>query len=270
MKLLLLAAIGAVLGGSPALAADLSTNPFAKAPASTTPVHNWGGWYVGVTAGGVWGKSNVGTSVFDGGGNLNATPADRAIAAAGTGNLKSDGFTAGGVIGYNHQVDRWLFGVEADASVFNTRQSRAFSGPIGLSVISTNQSVATDWLFTLRPRVGVTFDQTLFYLTGGLALTEMKYSGGFSDNLGQSGATGFSRTKAGWTAGVGVEHAFAPNWTAKVEYIYTDFGKQSSAGPLFLGLAPTPSTIVQDVDLKSSTVRGGVNYHFGGPPIARY
>lgn len=270
MKPLLLAVIIAALGGHSAHAADVSNNLLVKAPSSASPAYNWGGWYAGVAAGGTWGTSNIGTSVFDGAGNINATAADRAIASAGTAQLKPDGFTAGGVIGYNHQVDRWLFGVEADAAYFNAKSSRSFTGPIGLSVVSSSEAVSTDWLFTLRPRVGYAVDNTLFYVTGGLALTDVKFGSGFADNLGHTAGTSFTKTKAGWTAGAGVEHAFAPNWTAKVEYIYTDFGKQSAAGPLFLGLAPTPSAIAQDVDLKSSTVRGGVNYHFGGPPIARY
>ena len=33
-----------------------------------------------------------------------------------------------------------------------------------------------------------------------------------------------SATQVGWTAGGGIEFAFTPNWTAKVEYLYVDFG----------------------------------------------
>ena len=45
-----------------------------------------------------------------------------------------------------------------------------------------------------------------------------------------TGAAGFSPatgnfqgiTKFGWTAGAGVEVAFTPNWSAKVEYLFID------------------------------------------------
>jgi outer membrane immunogenic protein len=30
--------------------------------------------------------------------------------------------------------------------------------------------------------------------------------------------------QAGWTAGAGIEWAFADNWTAKVEYLFVDIG----------------------------------------------
>lgn len=271
MKSLLLAAVIAVSGAAPVLAADQPARALTKAPSASDPAYNWGGWYVGVNAGGSWGRSDISNS-FGNGNGVMPTPNQQAIAATGSTTLKPDGFTAGGQLGYNHQVDRWLFGVEADASFFGARQSRTVVSPfpIGISSFATSNSVTTDWLFTLRPRVGFAVDRTLFYATGGLALTELKYNASFADGLSQAEAAGFTKTKAGWTAGLGIEHAFTNNWSAKVEYLYTDFGRQSVVGPIYLGQSPTTSIITRDVDLKAHTLRGGLNYHFGGSPVARY
>jgi outer membrane immunogenic protein len=269
MKTFLLAAVMAGLGAASAGAADLPSRVWTKAPAATDPTYNWGGWYAGGNVGGAWGHSDVGSAFVNG-----AAPIanQQAAIAAGSPRLDPDGFTGGGQVGYNYQVDRWLFGVEADANYFGLKQSRAVAGtfPVGVGTFTSTNSVTTDWLVTLRPRVGYAVDRTLFYATGGLALTEMKYGTTFTDSTGANEAAGFSKTQAGWTAGAGVEHAFTNNWSAKVEYLYTDFGKQSVSGPLLAGPTPTGASIAHDADLKTNTVRGGLNYHFGGPSVARY
>jgi outer membrane immunogenic protein len=269
MKFPWLAAIVAASGAASAGAADLPSHGWTKAPAVADTTYNWGGWYVGGNAGGVWGRSDVSSAFINGTAPI---ANQQAAAAAGSPGLKSDGFTGGGQVGYNHQVDRWLFGVEADVSYLGLRQSRNATAPFPVSVgtFSTSNAVTADWLMTLRPRVGYAVDRTLFYATGGLALTEMKYSGSFADTTGANEAASFSRTVAGWTAGAGVEHAFTDNWSAKVEYLYADFGKQSVASPVLAGQTPTAAIVNQGADLKTNTLRGGLNYHFGGAPVARY
>lgn len=268
MKTLWLAAILAASGAASAAAADLSARILTKAPAADAAGYNWGGWYAGGNLGGSWGRSNV-SDVFING----ATPiANQQAAATATPRLSPDGFTGGGQVGYNHQVDRWLFGVEADANYFGLRQTRSVTAPfpVGVGAFTTSNAVTADWLVTLRPRVGYTIDRTLLYATGGLALTELQFGTSYSDSTGQSEAASASKIAAGWTAGAGIEHAFVGNWSAKVEYLYSDFGKQSVSGPVFSGPATPTGIITRDVDLKTNTVRGGLNYHFGGPSVARY
>ena len=268
MKTLVLAAVLAASGAASAAAADLPARVWTKAPAVTDSNYNWGGWYVGGNAGGAWGRSEAASAFVNG----TAPIANQQAVSAASPQLDPDGFTAGGQVGYNHQVDRWLFGVEADASYFGLKQARSVTAPapIGISSFTTTNSVTTDWLVSVRPRVGYAVDRTLFYATGGLALTEVKFGSSFTDTTGQSEAARFSKTAVGWTAGAGVEHVFTNNWSAKVEYLYSDFGKQSATGPVFAGGNVTPSIIAHDIDLKTNTVRGGLNYHFGGPSVARY
>ena len=268
MKSLVLAAVIAASGAASAAAADLPARVWTKAPAAAEANVNWGGWYVGGNAGGAWGRSEASSAFVNG----TAPIANQQAVSAASPSLDPNGFTGGGQVGYNHQVDRWLFGVEADANYFGLKQTRSVTAPspIGNSNFTTTNSVTTDWLVTVRPRVGYAVDRTLFYATGGLALTEVKFGSSFSDSTGQNEAARFSKTVAGWTAGAGVEHAFTNNWSAKVEYLYADFGKQSTSGPVFAGQASTASIIAHDIDLKTNTVRGGLNYHFGGPSVARY
>jgi outer membrane immunogenic protein len=55
----------------------------------------------------------------------------------------------------------------------------------------------------------------------------------------------------GWTVGGGIEYAFAPNWSAKLEYLFVDLGDK--VYPL-----GTPDR----VDVQTHLVRAGLNYRF--------
>lgn len=215
-----------------------------------------------------WGRSG-GSDAFV---NGTAPIANQQAIAAVSPRLSPEGFTGGGQIGYNYQVDRWLFGIEADTSYIGLRQGHSVTAPfpVGTGSFTMGNEVSTDWMVTVRPRVGYAVDRTLFYATGGLALTELNFASSFADTTGHSALAGLSKTKAGWTAGAGIEHALTNNWSAKIEYLYSDFGKTSVSAPVTTATGATAGVVTRDVDLKINTVRGGLNYHFGGSPIPRY
>ena len=97
----------------------------------------------------------------------------------------------------------------------------------------------------------------LFYVTGGLAY------GGFNSNEtftfgAATSINNFNTTRAGWTVGGGIEGSLGNNWSAKLEYLYMDFGTFNGA---FIGVAPfTP--IALSTHVTDNIVRVGVNYHF--------
>jgi outer membrane immunogenic protein len=99
----------------------------------------------------------------------------------------------------------------------------------------------------MRGRVGYAFGRWLPYITGG----------GAWGNVYLAGPGGsVSKTKGGWTAGAGVEWAFAGPWTAKVEYLYVDLGT-ATCGAASCGFATDAS-----VSMKANLMRLGVNYRF--------
>ena len=69
----------------------------------------------------------------------------------------------------------------------------------------------------------------------------------------------------GYAVGAGLEYMFAPNWSAKAEYQYYNFGSARFAAPT--ALIPTGSFTTDDHVLKA-----GVNYRFNwsGPVVSRY
>jgi outer membrane immunogenic protein len=68
----------------------------------------------------------------------------------------------------------------------------------------------------------------------------------------------------------------APKWSVKAEYLFVDLGKSSYtqnclvAANCTTGL-PAPGGLYQtDLHNRYNIARVGVNYHFGGPVVAKY
>ncbi|HEV2154127.1 outer membrane protein [Bradyrhizobium sp.] len=143
--------------------------------------------------------------------------------------VKPAGFVGGIQAGYNFQTGPWVFGVEGDiqaAGADDTFAPWKFSNP---------------WFGTLRGRAGYTFSNVMVYGTAGLAFGELR---------AQTFGWTESHTSAGWTIGAGAEVGFAPNWSAKLEYLYIDLSTSQFA---ITGVSNGYS---------ASVVRAGVNYHF--------
>jgi len=281
MRRLIAVMIATMAASGSALAADMAV----KAPVKALPPPCvWCGWYIGGNAGWVGSASNTVTNFGTDqsiGGLGNAVNVIGSIPQAFR--LRDNGFIGGGQVGYNWQTANWVFGLEADIDGASAKSSATFVFPgSALSVpLATNYSRELDWLATFRGRVGVAVAPTfLLYATGGLAVGETKLSNQFvcptcapPSNTQAGTAATSDQTRAGWTVGAGGEWMFAPNWSAKVEYLYVDLGRQSSTinyvyGPG--GALVFNSTLTSSVRNTENIARVGVNYHFGGPIVARY
>jgi outer membrane immunogenic protein len=249
MKKILLTTIGlAALGMAPAIAADLPARAYTKAPAAVAPIYNWTGFFVGAEGGGGWGKDDW---------NL---PLAGGIHAAGT---SISGATAGGVIGYNWQMpSNVVLGIEGN---LDWADLKATSTCISNTTLNCRSKL--DAMYTVTGRLGYAFSSVLLYVKGGGAWTTDK-SNVFvaaTGTLLESAST----TRDGWTVGAGLEYMFLPNWSAKVEYDYYDFGNKTTA--LVTPAGATLDTI--NSKLTVNTVKAGINYHFnlgGGPLVAKY
>jgi len=201
-----------------AAAADLSVAPLYKAPPppQAVPVYNWTGFYIGANGGGAWGRSFWDSS---------------------NDHINLSGGLVGGTAGYNWQFGKVVTGLEGDVDWANS-----WAGcPSGCTTSDT-------WLGTLRGRFGYAFDWVLPYVTGGLAVGDIRAT--------TPGFPGASTTNAGWTVGGGLEFALPGNWSAKAEYLHTDLGR-FNCGANCDGL-PT-----DNVSMHDNIVRAGINYRFG-------
>jgi len=234
------AALG-ILCAPSAFAADMSLKAVRAAPAA----YNWTGFYAGVNVGGVWGSADTVAA-------LNPNNFAQSIITAGTADLTASGFTGGGQVGYNWQFNNIVTGLEADFNYTGLSTSR--SAPTPPFVNQVDQSFRSRWLATVRGRLGVAWDRTMIYGTGGLAVADVD----LSDVTGFGFFTASShKTRAGWTVGGGAEWAFAPKWSVKAEYLYVDLGTVSI--DFFQNLFPQSSF---NHRITESVGRLGLNYRF--------
>jgi outer membrane immunogenic protein len=265
--------VSALVGVTAASAADLPARTYTKAPVYVDPGFNWSGFYLGGNIGYSWGNAN------------NSETLSRLNTGVGldTGTASNDvnGVIGGGQFGYNWQMSNWLFGLETDIQGSGERGSSIFTcvtcADNGSNITST-LTQKLDWFGTARARAGILATPTLLlYGTGGFAYGEVK-TGGSVSGTNPSGAAvttafpGTSSTRAGWTAGAGVEGRIVGNWTWKLEYLYMDLGTVS-AGPIATGIlmpVRTAGGLSYSSHFTDNIVRVGINYLFNAPMASRY
>jgi outer membrane immunogenic protein len=248
-------------GSITAAAADL---PMKASPPPAPAVYSWTGCYVGANGGGGASSSNFVTTVGPGG---HLIPADAAVVSAdGTGSMNSSNFLGGGQAGCNFQSGTLVYGLEGDVDYFHSKTQ--FINPFdtlsdGVTPFAITQTVTTDFLATVRPRIGVAADRNFGYVTGGVAFTKASYTQNYLDALAPVGvgtATG-SKFLTGWTAGAGWEYAFTDHWTFKAEYLFAAFPTTSALGAI-TDATPASNTLHGTADLIIQVVRAGANYKF--------
>jgi outer membrane immunogenic protein len=223
-KLLALSA-AAALAAIPSFAdARVYNTPPNGAPAYGQPVDRAGS-YVADPSIPVWAGAYGGLNAGFANGSFR-----RSSAFAGPEGGSSSG-TFGGQVGYNWQRNRIVYGLEADVNT--------------LDLTSRNGATAFNesWFGTVRGRVGYAMGPWLPYATGGLALTKTR---------AEVGTDSHETVRPSYTLGGGVERFFAPQWSAKAEYLYVDVPKDSD----------TVGATVVDSGSSNHVMRVGVNYHF--------
>jgi opacity protein-like surface antigen len=214
-----------------------------KAPVSDR-APNWTGLYIGAFAGAGYGSA---TMDFPG------------IGAAGP---QVAGALVGGTVGYNYQIGSWVLGLEGDAGWTNARGSVACSGAFSVPGVLAGTDCAdrADFLATATARLGYAWGRALYYAKAGGAWTHETFTvtcnNLFSVCLGGPAAGAQSTAsddRAGWTIGYGVEFALTPNWSAKGEVNYIDFGNRN--------ITAQDGTVL-NAGMRITEGKIGVNYRF--------
>jgi high affinity Mn2+ porin len=243
-----LACVAAFLVDGSANAVD-AADVLTKAPSAAPSEYDWTGFYVGGHLGYAWGSSNW-TTASGLAGSLDLYQPFDVFTEAGS-------YFAGLQTGYNYVLpNRLVVGAEADASFpawpnsggISIGGASTFSSPVGPE--SYSETVLSSG--TVRGRIGYAPGNWLLYATGGFAwsydqLTLTQLATGSTDTL--------FLWRFGWAAGAGVEAPVAPHWTARLEYLFTDYGNNSvlfaNAGQRFAS------------DWSQQQLRAGLNYQFG-------
>jgi len=234
-----LAALGIAVG--PASAADLAARPvYTKAPPPmAAAVFDWTGFYIGINGGWVEDHDRRTDPVLGLFGDYDA-----------------NGGTIGGQIGYRWQTGPWVFGLEAQGNWAD------LSGSTNDLLFADSLRSRMDAFGLFTGQIGYAWNSVLLYAKGGAAVTDRSFEF-FGPGLATS-TTGYV-TRWSPTVGVGLEFAFAPNWSIGVEYnhIFEDRHDATFTTP---GFAPFVERAGGDTDM----ILGRLNYRFGGPVIGRY
>jgi len=242
MRSLLLGLLGATAMSGAAVAADIARPVYKAPPAGVLPVtYDWTGFYIGGHVGYGWAEKDW-RDAF----GLNVSN-------------KGNGFLGGGQAGFNYQIGQFVLGAEGD---FSWSGISGTTNTVGVIAAPLGNAFNTDvnWVSTLTGRAGLAFDRWLVYGKGCVAWANDSFS---TNHYTFPASVEVKDTRIGWPVGAGVEYAFAPAWSAKLEYNYMDFGNRA------VSFAPGTST---DIDQKIHAVKFGVNYKFGVPGLvnARY
>jgi outer membrane immunogenic protein len=257
LALLAAAAIG--LGATEfATAADM---PVKAAPryVEHAPAFSWTGFYLGVHGGAGWGT-------VESSADIGAALANAGIPGVGfvlpTSSHGINGFLAGGQVGYNWQAGPFVYGIEGNISWADIEGNTP-------CLLLFNCNTKINWMADVSGRLGIVpIPNLLVYVKGGVAWADSDYSFGNSISIANVGTfsvdSAVSDTRIGGLLGMGVEYSFFRNWSAKIEYNYMDFGKETydfavtASGPGGSTTINVPVEINQQIHV----MKAGVNYRF--------
>ena len=265
MKKILLSSVALLGLTAVAQAADLPARTAPIAPIAAVPIFTWTGFYVGAQVGYAFSDSDDNNAVR----HCPVRRQRQQFQVVNTGlfdDEDEDGFTVGGHVGYNFQFGAFVVGAEADIEWVDVGGGRNITGTVSIpspvcpSTSSRSPSASDlEFIGSLRARLGWAWDRALIYATGGLAYAS--FDTGDNNFLGVGinpfFANGDDDTVWGWTIGAGVEWAFTNNLTARLEYRYTSFDRDSNT---FFVVNPAFDS---DDSADFHSVRLGVSYKFG-------
>jgi outer membrane immunogenic protein len=152
----------------------------------------WEGVYVGVHAGGDFGKFSASNR-------------------AGSSSTSVSGIEGGLHAGYNWQAGTIVYGIEGDADLSGAKKKESSGG--------VSAEISNGFLGSLRGRIGVTSGPALFYGTAGVAFGSTKISG----TVNGVGSASIKDTQTGYVIGLGMEYAISSNMSARIEGLHYGF-----------------------------------------------
>lgn len=226
------------------VSADAADIAAARPDMAQPAAYSWNGVYVGANFGGAFSVENesIGSALLGAAASFSANPT---------------GVLGGLQLGYNFQFSpQWVIGFEGELD-WTTAENTSNIGNTGVTGTLTSDH---NWYDTLTGRLGYAVGPALLYAKGGGALMNADYT--FSATGAVNGLSSVNATRTGWTVGAGIEGMLAPNWSAKVEYDFLDFGTGNYGVPV-AGSAIGVNTQVHEVKI-------GINYHWPLAPFGQF
>lgn len=228
--------------------------------------NSWTGFYLGGNLGYASAVSDSNIKSLGGDWLLESQNFRDFITTNASANQDPSGVSFGFQAGYDHQFDnKFVLGIEADYNELDLDESRqtaflTFVG--GPAAFAFGNKVDVKHTFSLRPKLGYVIDKTMYYATAGIAWTSAEFSSTIRSEFGFSKIGKSSKTLTSAIWGMGIEHQFFDNISAKLEYLKingddTSYTTVDGVGNTLLGFSET-----YNVDLDYDVVRVGLNYRF--------
>ena len=206
-------------------------------------ITDWSGIYIGGKLGGAW-------SDIDWSQDLNVFTAGGAVAPNASVNFGPSGIAGGVFGGANLQMGQWIFSLEG--SFIGLGLSESATSPFLPATDTFTTDI--DWLVTVEPRIGYTWNRTFAFVKGG-------WAGGNATLSVTSPVRGNASTTEfvdGWTIGGGLEYAFWPSVIIGIEYQHITLDLADAADcPLCDAGIPdvTPSSVAGTATIDSVMAR---------------
>ena len=235
---------------SAASAADLALPtpaPIYFAP----PAFSWAGPYLGGTVG------------FANGFHTYDDLSGAFLGYPGLSNAQTQGFAGGGTLGFNLQARSFVYGLEADFSGLSNKST--YVDPNGaVNNFYPSETNSLKDLGTVRGRLGLAVERSLFYFTAGLAFGEVANSVQYNSTKFPTFNTpsyNLDSTRFGWVVGSGLEYAIAPSWTVKGEALYAQLNTVTASW-ISPGSTTFPANAAYNTRFNTSVavIRAGLNY----------
>jgi opacity protein-like surface antigen len=196
-------------------------------PPTFAPIHDWTGFYAGLSGGATWGSAK-----------WESDPDLTQGTVSGSSGL------IGGSIGYNSQtLGRFVLGEEFDFSY------RPYNFTIPAATCIPNCTLTSSWVSTARLRFGYSVGTFMPYVTGGLSMSDFQASA-----AGQPFGTNNNVT-FNWVVGAGLEFLISGPWSGKIEYLFVNHTRFA---------CDTECNGPVNLSVSENVFRVGVNYRLGG------
>ncbi len=227
---------------------------------------SWTGFYVGGNLGYASSESDSDLTSLGGLWSTESQDTRDFITSNASANQDPGGVSFGFQAGYDHQFDnQFVLGFEVDYNRLNIDENRqtpflTFVG--GPAAFAFSNKVELKHTFSLRPKLGYALKNTLYYATAGIAWTSAEFSSDIRSEFNYSKVGKSSKTLTSAVWGIGIEHQFFDNISAKLEYLKingddTNYTTVYRAGSAFPGYSET-----YNADFDYDVVRVGINYRF--------
>jgi len=199
---------------------------------------NWSGPFVGVDVGYTWTTDKKNNNSRDGNHYYSKN--------------EDNGGLVGVSTGYNFMVnENWLLGITGEYATYDAQDSyNNLQNGVPNNVITVS---SIEQKVSLLAKLGYLIDdKTLLFVTGGYSTAEISRE---YDQESPNRREKHKDWQNGWTIGLGGDYFFYKNFSANLEYRYTDFGTDNVIVAMWND-APQPQEVRQD------EVTFGITYHF--------